>query len=352
MSNAQSRIAATSEAQRGAWGRGLVAEAEEVRPGLWAVALPMPGARMPSSFGYAFLGEEGVHIVDPGWRAEETVAHWERFLAARGRAVSEIRTLLITHSHPDHLGAAERLIERSGARLVMSAAEASVLGSGVHVGSDPEQQAARLARWGVPAALRDELAAMSETERPSEPIAADRLLADGERIRLGGRELTAHASPGHTGGHVCFELECDGVILTGDHVLPQISPGIGLGALPGSSPLLDYLGSLRAMVRFDAHEVLPGHEFRFRGLAARSEQIAAHHLRRTRAVAALVPELGDAPVWEYAARSPWSRGWDAMSGFLLISGLVQTELHLDAVRSGGAEEWMRGEWASAQPTHA
>lgn len=341
---------ATSEAQRRAWGRGEVAPAEEVRPGLWAVALPMPGDRMPSSFGYAMLGPDGAHLVDPGWGVERTVVAWQAFLAERGLGLAAIRTLLVTHGHPDHLGAAELLRERTGARILLSGPEAAVVAAGAR--QTPGDAVARLERWGVPASARGELLDLREEERPAPAVAPDGLIEAGEVLDLGGRRVRVHATPGHTAGHLCFVLDGAGAIMTGDHVLPGIQPGLGLGTLPGSSPLIDYLGSLRAMAVFDGFEALPGHEFRFRGIRERSGRIAEHHLSRTRAVAALVSELGDAPVWAYAARSPWSRGWERMRGFMRLSALTQTELHLSAVRSGAAAPWLGEGGGAAGATHA
>lgn len=212
--------------------------------------------------------------------------------------------------------------------------------AGQHLGAiaDPFEQ---LHAWGVPADDYDEfLALILHADQPLPQIDVDALLAHGETLELAGHTLTAVITSGHTAGHLSLVIDDLGVIFTGDHVLPQINPGLGLGNLPGSNPLIDYLTSLRAMRAFDAYEALPGHEFRFKGLATRSDQIAAHHLSRTRAVADLVPELGESPVWEYAKRLPWSRGWDGMRGFLRISALTQTNLHLEAVHSGEAEAWL------------
>lgn len=338
-------ITATSQAQRRSWGKGVLAAPEEVASGLWAVALPMPGSQMPYSLGYAVLASDGVHIVDPGWHHDATFAVWEAFLADHGRSLRDTATLVITHSHADHLGAAARVREISGARVLMSQTEARVLAR------EHRQMPAdkRFTGWGVPEESRAELFSPASTEEAVDRPEPDALFVDGEEIVLGGRgglELVARPTPGHTDGHTCFVAERAGVILTGDHVLPQINPGIGLGPAPDSDPLIDGLKSLRAMRAYDHLEVLPGHEYRFRGLAARSEQIAAHHLRRTRAIAELVPMLGDAPVWEYARRSPWSRGWEGTRGFMRVSALTQTELHLAAVRDGRAGPWLSGDWAA------
>lgn len=296
---------------------------------------------MPFSLGYALFGDDGVHIIDPGSGGQQTLDRWAIFLADHGRNVSEIATIIVTHGHQDHLGAAAEMRAVSGARLVMSGLESRVLEGEGRLLRTAAQRADLLAAWGAPEAEREEmLDLLKQMDRAPNEVRADLLLGPGDTLQLAGHTLSTLVTPGHTAGHLCLMIEGLGVIFTGDHVLPQIIPGMGLGYLPGSNALIDYLTSLRAMRQFDNLEVLPGHEFRFTGLAKRSQQIAQHDLTRTRAVAALVPEMGGGSTWEYAERLPWSRGWNGMRGFYRYSALAQTNMHLEAVRSGQADEWL------------
>lgn len=338
-------ITPTGAAQREAWRSGNVAPPEQVAQDLWAVALPIPGGYMASSFGYAVLSAEGVHIIDPGWDAVETQDAWTAFLASQGRSLNDIVTIVITHSHPDHLGFANQLRTLSGAELIMGRQESVVLnGKSMADVRDAEHNLAQLERWGTPNDVQTGLLQQVNLDEHSRAVGPDQEIDDGDELRLGAHTFTAILTPGHTSGHLCFVNRAAGVIITGDHVLPEITPGLGLGSLGESDPLTDYLASLREMKNYDDLEVLPGHEYRFRGLATRSEQIAAHHLKRTRAVSELKDQLGDAPVWEYAKRLPWSRGWENLSGFMLLSALTQTELHLTSVRNGRADTWLDGAW--------
>lgn len=344
MVTTERRIEVTSPAQQRAWLAGERAPAEEVRPGLWAVCVPMASQGMPWTLSYAILGE-GVHLVDPGWHLDGNLSVWEAFLEERGRTLQDVQTVLVTHTHIDHVGLAEAIRERSGARVLMSAVERSLQDEPT-VGSSRSRDVvdARLRRWGVP---NDERVRQIEelTRIESPPIVTpDETFSDGDLIELEGFTLQAVLTPGHTNGHACFVDESAGFIMTGDHVLPDINPGLGLGTRGDTDPLTDYMASLQRMAEFDACEVLPGHEWRFTGLAVRSANIATHHLRRTRALAALIPELGDTSVWEYAARSPWSRGWGNMTGIHLHSALAQTEFHLASIRSGLAAEWLDHSW--------
>lgn len=336
---AQDPIVVTSPAQAEAWRRRESAPVEEVADGVWAIPVPIPGGGIPTTLSYALIGEDGVHLIDPGWGGERTRDTLERALLARGRRIADVRTVVVTHFHPDHLGAADGIRRESGAALVLSGNERRVLARQTHPSaSDEAEYRSRLEEWGVPDGRRAEL--LAGFDRPSlvEDAEPDLLVADGDELRLAGRVLEVVATPGHTGGHVCLADRAARLLFTGDHVLPQINSGVGIGSLPGDEPLGDLLSSLERLAEFDDFEVLPGHEYRFTGLGSRRRQIAAHHLRRTAEVAAVADELGDAPIWQYARRLTWTAGWDALTDFSLHSALQQTQMHRDLVRSGRADE--------------
>lgn len=336
----------TSFCQEKAWNDGKVPAPEEIAPDFWMVAMSMPGIEMPYSFSYVKLGADGVYILDPGWGDTANINIWSEFLSFHGRKISDIVMILVTHSHPDHIGLATSLRELSGAELIMSSGEAAILRGEVKTGlKNLESVERRLERWGVPAQVREQMLAGFASNNHSANHLPDRLIVNGDEINFGGSVLTAVLTPGHTSGHMCFVDHSSEKIFTGDHVLPQISPGLGLGASPESDPVFDYVSALEGMSQFDHCEVLPGHEYRFAGLAERSEQIAAHHLRRSRAFRELEPELGDATVWKYASLAPWSRGWKNLEGFMLHSALTQTELHLISLRNGSLDRWLDGTWA-------
>ncbi|GAB3119470.1 MBL fold metallo-hydrolase [Glaciibacter psychrotolerans] len=339
----RSELQVTSHAQAEAWGTGRVAAAEKIDEGWWALALPIAEGTLASSFGYALMGADGVHVIDPGWASDETFDYWRTFLAEHGRRVQDIETILVTHSHPDHLGLAGRLREASGATVMMTAAESAVLNDvAVGMGGSDEWMRVELLRWGVPDHLHSAMLGELHAAHFSTPLAPDRVIADGEEILLADRTLRAHVTPGHTDGHLCLEDPGAGLLFSGDHVLPRIYSGIGLGQLPGSEPLGAYLRSLSRISELDQCEVLPGHEFRFRGLRLRCAQIAAHHLRRTAAVQEVDRRMSGASVWDVTGHLLWTRGWDNLRGFERQSALRQTELHLAAVRSGDAETWLTG----------
>jgi len=333
----ESPLTPLSDAQRSAWQQSRLAPREEVSPDVWALALPIAGGAMPYTLCYALLEPAGVHIIDPGWDSDENIEVLAAELAGLRRSLSDVRTVIATHSHPDHLGLAPRLRELSGAVVIVSARERDVLRQESGLGEEGRRDHdARLSEWGVPIERRAELEAFFRMPFALHGFEPDRAVEDGEIIGLPGHRLEAVLTPGHTSGHLCLVDHERKLLYSGDHVLPRIASGVGLGALPDTDPLDDYLSALERVGLWDEMQVLPGHEYRFRGLADRSRALAEHHLRRTREVAALVPELGDAPIWEYARRLTWTGGWSGISGFFLDSALRQTALHREFIRSGRA----------------
>lgn len=328
-----------SRAQAEAWAAGRLAPAERVADGVWALCVPMPGPGLPFTIAYALTGDDGVHLIDAGWDDDESLAALTAGLAESGHTLGDVRTVVATHFHPDHLGLSGRLRALAGARVVLSATDHTILTQAA-ARETPEAHEADLRTWGVPRERWAGLPARGRDTLAHSTGEPDIALADGDVLRLAGHTLRVLATPGHSGGHICLIDDERRLLYSGDHVLPGINPGVGIGALPDADPLADYLDSLDRLGPYDDYDVLPGHEYRFTGLAARRAQIAAHHLRRTAEVAALLSELGDAPVWEYARRLTWSHGWEGLHGFHLLSALRQTALHRDFVRSGHADRYL------------
>lgn len=322
-----------SDSQRLAWQRGELPKVEDLGGGLWSIPLEIPAGTIPATLSYALIDDDGVHLIDPGWGSDRNVELLSEALAHAGRALTDIATVIATHHHPDHLGLAPTLRAMSGARVVMSARERRVLSEvASSTVRDPNVYRQSLAAWGVPAERWDELVDSFSRSAIGVGVSPDLEVVDGDVLKLAGRRLEVVATPGHTGGHICLVDREARQLFTGDHVLPRIYSGVGIGILPGDEPMGDLLASLERLAEFDDFLVLPGHEFRFTGLGARREAIRAHHQRRSDEVAAVVAELGDSTVWEYARRLTWTAGWEGLSSFWLHSALRQTQMHVELFR--------------------
>jgi glyoxylase-like metal-dependent hydrolase (beta-lactamase superfamily II) len=290
-------------------------------------------------------------VVDPGW---DTNAGWNALadgLKAAGASPADVTGIVVTHIHPDHHGLSAQLRAASGAWVAMHPAERESLAALRKQGSDTaDGDLAWLRRCGVPDDVAAELAMRLGSGHPFQGMAdPDLLLEHGELAPLAGRQLRAVWTPGHTPGHLCLHEETENLLLTGDHVLPRISPNIGLQPHTAEPPLAAYLRSLEFVVGYDATEALPAHEYRFHGLPSRVRMLLAHHERRCDDVIEILGRLGRATTWQVTEELSWSRGWAAVTEFVRRAALAEAGAHLQhladskrisvASRSDGTALW-------------
>ncbi|GAA1847600.1 MBL fold metallo-hydrolase [Microbacterium koreense] len=276
-------------------------------------------------------------MIDPGWDSDQ---NWTTLVAAietLAPNLSSVRSITATHSHPDHVGMAGRLQEASGAPLQIHACENAALASSPTEQERKDETWRACDEWGVPPERRAQLISSLEGAPALPPVKVDRVLADGDVLDVPGFDIVVMHTPGHTSGHISLRSDSRQILLTGDHLLPTMHAGVGLGGDPDSNPLTDYLNSLKEISRYPHYEVLPGHGYRFKGLAERARQSGAHHLDRSREVAAVVAEFPECSTWELAERLTWTAGWERLDSFYLYSALSQTVMHREFIDSGGLD---------------
>ena len=329
-------VTVTGLAQRQAWRARELPPVEEVRSGVWSVPVTIPDNPLRYTLAYLLLSDTGAVVVDPGWDHERG---WEDLMAgfaAAGLPADRVTGIVVTHVHLDHHGLSRRLSEGSGAPIAMHAAEVDALPSRIKEATESDAMQTWLARCGAPADVmadfNSDLAEMLGVFRLAEP---DVLLNDGDALDLPGRRVRVVWTPGHTPGHICLHDADHDVLLTGDHLLPRISPNIGL--TPGSkdAPLASYLDSLRALGGYDGAEALPAHEYRFRGIAGRAGTLIEHHDARAQEVLDVIAASDYATVWDVTRKLTWSRGWDQINGFMRRAALFETAAHIQYLEQEG-----------------
>jgi glyoxylase-like metal-dependent hydrolase (beta-lactamase superfamily II) len=328
----------TGTRQLAAWRERVMPPVEQLAGDLWSIPVPIPRNPLRYVSSYAFASGGGLVLLDTGWAADVA---WEALVAGLesiGAAVTDVRGVLVSHMHLDHAGLAGRLREASGAWIAMHPADRAVIAN--FDLRDPEQAVVReVAFLRSLGAEADEAAASvgsPDDYRVFTSIAVpDRELTDGDLADVPGWRLRAVHTPGHTPGHLCFVDELAQRLFAGDHILPRITPNISVQGLEGVKPLADYLASLAKVRDLDVDEVMPAHEWRFRGLAERADGIAAHHERRLGELLAAIAAHPDATSWTLAGHLTWSRTWDQYSGRMRISAVTETAAHvLELVRRG------------------
>jgi glyoxylase-like metal-dependent hydrolase (beta-lactamase superfamily II) len=320
----------TGLAQRQAWLDNVLPPVETVRPGLWSVPVPLPESPLRYVSMYVVEVPGGVAVVDTGWPVEVAWSALTDGLVATGHALTDVRAVLVTHAHSDHHGLAGRLRDASGAWIGLHPLEAEHVTRVLPRSQQPGRMRAWLLRCGAPTpevdAIESHMGRMGAVV--SQLATPDRLIEDGSRPLGPGVPLRAVWTPGHTPGHLCFYDEGRDLLLSGDHVLPRISPNIALNSLAEGNPLRDFLASLHKVAALDPVEVLPAHEYRFAGLRARVEGLVAHHDARMAEIEAVLRDEPGATTWAVATRLTWSRPWEQNTGAIRQSAVAETLAHL------------------------
>jgi glyoxylase-like metal-dependent hydrolase (beta-lactamase superfamily II) len=252
----------------------------EIVPGILRLQLPVPFAGLGHVNCYALPDERGVALVDPGLPGNWT---WETIgarLKSVGFTTDDVHTVAITHGHPDHFGGAVRFDKAMIVTHDSFPSWTNFLTRRTAWGSETKWQSSMTLRtappwvkWAAKVVGPRILKQVIKLPDPSNP------LSDGEKVILGGRSWQAIHTPGHTTDHICLYDEDSGVLLTGDHVLPTITPHIsGMGT--DADPVQSFLESLEKVAGLEVTTALPAHGFPFDDLADRAHAIRSHHDKR------------------------------------------------------------------------
>ncbi len=325
-------IVVTGLAQREAWLAREVPPVEQVAEGVWSIPVPMP-PRSPLRYVsvYTFAVPGGLVLIDAGWGDDGAWQALHDGLASIGASVTDVRGVLVTHMHWDHLGLADRIRRASGAWVALHEIDLALITEPSYRDADlaVESDRRHLLWLGAP---RDEIDTVGINRdwwvNFGSTALPDRVLRDGDLADAAGWDLRVVHTPGHTPGHVCFASDRLDTVFSGDHLLPRITPNISVERGGPADPLGQYLESLRTVAKLPHTHVAPAHEWRFDGLAARAAEIGDHHDRRLAEVVEAVRAQPDTTPWEIAGHLTWSRPWDQYDGRMRVFAVTETMAHV------------------------
>jgi len=245
--------------------------------GVHQVTMPLPWA-LDHVHCYALEDSEGWTLIDCGLGTPGTLRRWQQVLNDLGSP--HIRRVVITHYHPDHIGASGPLAALVGAEEVVQGTYDRTLA--LAAWSDP-QSAARFAHYlranGMPRELVD-ASVGEEEELPIELAEPTRLVGEGDVVQIAGEAHRVLLLPGHADGHIALLGESSGRLFSGDVLLAEITPNVGRWDDSRDDPLGEYLDTLRRIEELAPARVLPGHRALIDDPARRAREIAEHHEAR------------------------------------------------------------------------
>jgi len=201
------------------------------------ITAPNPGMMTGPGTNAYLIGTGDLALIDPG---PESASHLAAMLEAVGR---RLKWILCTHTHLDH---------SPGAKALKAATGAELLGFG-NVPDDGRQDTA---------------------------FAPDRALRDGDVLECGAFRLRAVHTPGHASNHLCYALESERWLFTGDHVMQGSTVVIS----PPDGDMTVYLKSLERLLSLDVAAFAPGHGHVIEKPHDEVRRLIAHRLKRERKV--------------------------------------------------------------------
>jgi glyoxylase-like metal-dependent hydrolase (beta-lactamase superfamily II) len=254
----------------------------EMAKGMVMITLPMP-FRLKHVNIFAFPEEGGYTLIDTGPNLPGVLPALEASLEEIGLKVEDCRRILITHFHMDHCGLAGIIADRSGASIYLSEIEELT----IRAFARQEDRLLRLRGFalehGLDGDTMDRVArAFSAFRTATSPFRSTGILADGDRLIVGGRAMEAIGTPGHSRGHISFYLPEERFLIAGDHILPHITPNLSPDLTdPAFLPLESFLSSLARVERLPVSTVCPAHGRPFSDLKGRIAEMRDHHRERS-----------------------------------------------------------------------
>lgn len=272
-----------------------------IMPGLYRIQVPLPHNPMRVLNSYVIKGEDRDLVIDTGFRMPECMEALTQGLRELNVDMNNA-DILLTHLHADHTGLAPELASENS-KVFISRAEVPWMGG------DSRRECwkgdnVKFRRSGFPAeALTDLDDAVTRDLASDVNFVRFTPIDDGDEFKYGEYTLRAIATPGHTPMHMCFWMEDQKTMFTGDHVLFDITPNIVFWYEMEDS-LGEYLDSLRKIDQYDVQLALPGHRETgdFHG---RIKKLLNHHEDRINECLNVIRENPGLSVYDITGKMTW-----------------------------------------------
>lgn len=304
-----------------------------------AITLPLPLAGLTSVNCYLLRGSDETILVDPGWSSVDSERVLLDALAELGVERTDISRILTTHHHWDHYTQGITWQQKHSIPVHLGRGDEPSINAWHDLDGAFPRQAGLLRQAGAPDLAAEVDATPAEVhEQDMDFDMPAAWIGDGDELDLGGVIVRARATPGHTRGHVCFEVVGQDLLLTGDHVLPRITPSIAYEREPSADSLTAYLASLRLVSALPEATLLPAHGEIGGNAARRAKELIVHHHERLTIVQNLVANGRDT-AHDIARGMTWTRRGQHLDELEMIhrmTAVLEVAAHLAVLDKQGS----------------
>ncbi|MFZ0946362.1 MAG: MBL fold metallo-hydrolase [Syntrophobacteraceae bacterium] len=304
---------------------------EEILPNLYLIKIPLPGSPLGWLNSYVIKGPDRNLVIDTGLNRRECL---EAMQAGLGEIEVDLKKtdFYITHMHADHIGLAP-ILAKDTSTVYINRPDKEYMEN--WIGWDAIIGFAGLnglSAKELQAALSNHPAYKYGIDVPAEASAVD----EGDTFRYGGYCFQAVATPGHTRGHTCLYEPEKKVLVSGDHILFDITPNITCWTEKGN-PLKSYLASLDKIYGMQVDLVLPGHRGALGNCRSRITELKEHHRSRLEEALSILKQ-GPKNAYEVASMMTWDiecDSWEAFPASQKYFATAEAVAHLRYLEDSG-----------------
>jgi glyoxylase-like metal-dependent hydrolase (beta-lactamase superfamily II) len=311
----------------------------EIFKDIFQIKVTLPYSPLKHLNSYLIISENRNLLIDTGLNFTETFQALSRGLEKVGLKIESLTDILLTHFHVDHVGLIPRLTRKSaGPQLLIHRVEADL---SKEISQKFENYMNSMKKFlrahGAPSFISENLVkyhpAFFVPQAYQQLAATDNSLEDGNQIVVGQYCFKVVWTPGHSPGHVCLYEPTNRMLISGDHLLPTISPHVAQ-FMEDMDPLGDYLKSLEKIEKLKVDIVLPAHEENFTDCYSRIKQLKDHHKRRLNEILEELEKGENLTAFELASKLHWDvkyNSWEDFPPFQKYLALGETVAHLNVL---------------------